>query len=119
METNKPAKVIRDGNLKATLWANRSENGVYITATFAKTYSDKDGKPRDTSGFSGTELLRIAELAKGAYHTGNVLRAQFNANQQSNLPLNQPAQPQQAAAQSPQTTPEQAGSFDPANPYAA
>lgn len=124
MEPNKPADVLRDGNLKATLWANNGENGTYITATFAKTYTDKSGKPRDTSSFSGAEMLRVAELARGAYHKSNVLRAQFNANQQGKRPLAQPsveqiAQRPQAPVETPQSSPEPSGSFDPANPYAA
>ena len=84
MDKNQPASVIRDGNLKATLWSNNSEKGVYVSTTFAKTYEGKDGNVKDTSSFSGTDLLRISELAKKAYALGNRIRRDENEASQAN-----------------------------------
>ena len=68
--SNPPAETLRDGSLKATIWRNEGESGPYFTTTFAKTYETQNGKLRDTTGFTGPELLRVAELARAAYaHT--------------------------------------------------
>jgi len=84
MDKNQPASVIRDGNLKATLWSNQSDKGVYVSTTFAKTYEGRDGQVKDTSSFSGTDLLRISELAKKAYALGNRIRREENESSQAN-----------------------------------
>ena len=78
MANKKPEAVIRDSDIKATLWANNSKNGVFISTTFAKTYDDA-GTPRDTNSFSGTDLLRVSELAREAYRVSNRLRREMNA----------------------------------------
>ena len=68
--TNQPGEppwdVLRDGSLKATIWHNEGENGVYFTTTLSKTF-EQNGKLRDGQSFSGADLLRIAELARQAY----------------------------------------------------
>lgn len=66
-ETNGPADVLRDGNIKATIWKNERENGPSFSTVFARTWQDEEGGYRDSHSFSGTELLRVSELARGAY----------------------------------------------------
>jgi len=67
--------VIRDGNLKASIFHNVSEDGkAYYTTKLAKTYSDQDGNPRDTQNFSQSDLLRVAELGREAYAKINELK---------------------------------------------
>lgn len=66
-ENNKPEITLRDGSLKATVWRNRGDKGAYHAVSLAKTYTGEDGKPRDTTSFSQTDLLRIAELARETY----------------------------------------------------
>ena len=62
---NEPVTTLRDGRLKAVLWQNESrDRETYYSVTLAKTYEDQNGKLRDTSSFSESELLRVAELAK-------------------------------------------------------
>jgi len=78
MAKNKPACVIRDGDLKATLWANQSQNGVFISATFAKTY-DHNGTPKDTNSFTGVDVLRLSEIARESYRVANRLRRELNS----------------------------------------
>ncbi len=73
-ETNGPADVLRDGNIKATIWENERENGPSYNTTFARTWQDESGAYRDSHSFSGTELLRVSELARGAYARTNELR---------------------------------------------
>jgi hypothetical protein len=73
-ESNGPADVLRDGNIKATIWKNERENGPSYNTTFARTWQDESGAYRDSQSFSGTELLRVSELARGAYARTNELR---------------------------------------------
>lgn len=73
-ENNGPADVLRDGNIKATIWKNERENGPSFNTTFARTWQDEKGEYRDSHSFSGTELLRVSELARGAYARSNELR---------------------------------------------
>lgn len=71
---NRPAEVIRDGNLKASIWRNEGENGASYATTIARTYKTEDGSYRESNSFAGTELLRVAELARKAYDRTNDLR---------------------------------------------
>jgi hypothetical protein len=73
-ESNGPADVLRDGNIKATIWKNERENGPSFSTIFARTWQDEQGAYRDSHSFSGTELLRVSELARGAYARTNELR---------------------------------------------
>jgi len=75
-----PFEVLRDGFLKATIWKNEGEKGPYFTATFAKIY-DKDGKPVDGQNFTGSDLLRVSELAREAYSVIKEQRAALSREQ--------------------------------------
>lgn len=66
-EPNRPEDVLRDGNIKATIWKNERENGPSFSTVFSRTWQDEEGGYRDSHSFSGTELLRVSELARGAY----------------------------------------------------
>lgn len=72
--SNRPADVLRDGNLKATIWRNEGENGVTYATAFARTYKAGDGTYRESNSFTGTELLRVSELARKAYDRTGELR---------------------------------------------
>jgi len=63
----RPIETLRDGQLKAAIWQNEGENGVFYNVTLARTYRTPDGDLRDTDGFSGSQLLRLARLADQAY----------------------------------------------------
>jgi len=71
---NRPVDVIRDGNLKASIWRNEGENTVSYATTIARTYKTEDGAYRESNSFTGTELLRVSELARKAYDRTNDLR---------------------------------------------
>ena len=73
--SNKPKQTLRDGMLKATIWENQGEQGLFHTATLSKIF-EKDGKLKDGHSFAGGDLLRIAELAKEAYHRIRRYRAE-------------------------------------------
>ena len=77
----KPTTTIRDGRLSASIWANTNAGGdVFHSVTFERLYADGEGKLHNSTSFSGTELLRIAELARLAYHRIGELRAQAASN---------------------------------------
>lgn len=80
-EQKKPELVHRDGSLKATVWRNEGEKGPYFTTSFARTYADKEGKPRDTQSFSQTDLLRLAELGRETYGMINDLKQELRQKQ--------------------------------------
>lgn len=65
--TKAPIMVIRDGPLKASIWENHGENGSFLTAKFAKTYT-KDGQPKDGHSFGRNDLLPLSELIRKVYH---------------------------------------------------
>lgn len=71
---NGPADVIRDGNLKATIWRNEGDKGVYFTTEFARTFKDAEGNLRDTHSFIGADQLKLGELARKSYDRTTELR---------------------------------------------
>ncbi len=63
----KPASTIRDGNLKATIWANFGEKGTFYSVVISRTYQDEQGNYCESESFSNGQLLRLARLANIAY----------------------------------------------------
>lgn len=63
----RPVETIRDGAIKAAIWRNESENGVFHGVTFSRTFKSGDGDLKDTGSYSGAQLLRLARLAEKAY----------------------------------------------------
>jgi len=93
---NRPADTLRDGTVKATIWKRQGESGDFYATELARTYRDQDGNFRDSRSFSGTDLLRVSELAKGAYHRTNELRRE-QAQQQDIDPKRETRQDQHRA----------------------
>lgn len=70
----KPTATLRDGAIKATIWANSNEKGdTFYNVTFSRTYRDGDTF-KDTSSFGSKDLLRVARLATKAYDSIVTLR---------------------------------------------
>lgn len=72
--SNKPVETVRDGNLSASIWENESEKGIFHSVTFQRVYTDSEDNTKNSSAYSGAELLRIAELARTAYQVVGNLR---------------------------------------------
>lgn len=87
-EAPPPETTLRDGNLKAVIWRNPGERGDYFPTTFARTYRDDDGTLRDTDSFVGADLLRLSELARGAYAHTTALRREAFAEHRKSTPDN-------------------------------
>ena len=89
MQNNKPVRVLWDGNIKASIFANQVQNGPVYSATYARIYNDASGAVKEAYSFSGAENLRVAELARQVHHVSNELRREFNnqrRNQQTQTP---------------------------------
>jgi len=71
---NQPTETLRDGSLKATIWKNEGEKGLFFSVDLSRTYKDDGGSYHDSHSFSGTELLRAAHLATRAYDRISELR---------------------------------------------
>ena len=76
---NKPALTLTDGALKAAIWRNSSENSAFYSVTFSRSYRKSEGQYGDAHSFSGSELLRLANLADRAYAESHALREQAAA----------------------------------------
>ncbi len=64
---NKPVHTIRDGALKASIWRNGKEGSLFYSVTISRTYKREDGSYADANSFTGTDLLKITQLASRAY----------------------------------------------------
>lgn len=109
MTNTPPASVIRDGNLKATIWENQGDKGAYFTTTFAKTYRDQQsGELRDTNVFTSNDLLRISELAREARSkTRELYQDRFPTRTQERTPERTPEHsPERTQEGTPQRAPE-------------
>ena len=66
-KSNKPLKTLRDGALKASIWKNEAESGPFYSVTLSRSYKRKDGSFADSASFSGSDILKITQLASRAY----------------------------------------------------
>lgn len=63
----KPVDTIRDGSLKATIWANFGEKGTFYSVQLSRSYQDAENNWHESDSFTNSQLLRIARLAHIAY----------------------------------------------------
>ncbi len=82
--TNTPVDTLRDGSLKAVIWKNpgKDEKPPRYSVQLTRSYQDEKGDWRETSSFSGSELLRIARLAHIAYDEIQIHRANDRSKEQ-------------------------------------
>jgi len=73
-----PADTLRDGRVKATVWERDAETGPAYATKVTRTYTDKDGQPRDTAYLSGADLLRASRVAEKAYEREQELMRERN-----------------------------------------
>ena len=64
--TNKPADEIRIGRIKATIWANGTEDEPRYNVTFSRLYKDGDSW-KSTQSFGRNDLLVLAKIADQAH----------------------------------------------------
>lgn len=61
-----PAATLRDGAIKATIWANPSDKGTFYSVDISRTFK-KDDEYKNSHSFSGTDILKAQRLLGGAY----------------------------------------------------
>lgn len=66
-KNQQPVVKLRCYPVQAAIWRNETKNGPFHTVTFSRVYKDDNGDYKDTSSFSGPELLLLAHLAPKAY----------------------------------------------------
>ena len=82
--TPRPADTLREGPLKAAIWRNENDKGVYHSVTLARTYKDQEGNLRDSSSFRAKDMLSLSELTRRAHHGAHELdRAAFKEQRQA------------------------------------
>lgn len=82
---NQPVETLRDGSLKASIWGNRNENGVFYSVELVRSYTDEAGNWHDSRSLSNGELLRAARLLTRAYDRVLQLRAEAKAKASSGV----------------------------------
>lgn len=110
----RPAETLRDGNVKATIWRNQSEKGIFYNTKFSRSYQDQEGKYHESEHFQGTDMLKVGRLANCAYDKEQELRQVDRAktqNQDHNLDKENYVRQQQAPDQQSHQTPNK--NFDP------
>src|SRR5207249_4308259 len=66
---NRPAREIRLGRIRATMWRNHhSEQGTWFSVTFSRSYKDKEGQWKNATSYGMDDLLVLAEIARMAFH---------------------------------------------------
>ena len=65
--TDQPVAEVRIGSVKAAIWRNDTEGGVYHGVTFSRLYRTDEGDWRSTSSFGGRDLLLLAKVADAAH----------------------------------------------------
>lgn len=73
----RPAVTLTDGALRAAIWKNQGPNGPIFSVTFSRSYKNAEGEYRDSTSFSGANLLKIAKLAERAYSEAAALRERY------------------------------------------
>ena len=65
-DSKKPANEIRLGRIKATIWANDSDNGTRYNVSIVRIYKDGD-EWKEATSFGRDELLLVAKIADMAH----------------------------------------------------
>jgi len=63
---NKPANTLRCSNIKATIWQNVSEKGLFFATTFSHPFKDQSGAWRNGTSFGLNDLEALVTVAHDA-----------------------------------------------------
>ena len=53
--------------IKAKVWTNTNQKGVWYSVTFARSYRDESGNLHDADNYLRDELLHVARAAEKAF----------------------------------------------------
>ena len=85
-QKNLPADTLREGSLKATIWRNEGQNGVYHSVNLSRTYKDDQGNYHDTGSFRAQDMLGLSELSRQAHYRTHDLNREAFKGQRRNEP---------------------------------
>jgi predicted 2-oxoglutarate/Fe(II)-dependent dioxygenase YbiX len=60
---NKPVNQLRCGNIKATIWENVSEKGLFFSTTFSRPFKNQFGEWRNGTSFGLNDLEALMNVA--------------------------------------------------------
>jgi len=63
---NKPVHQIRIGRIRAAIWANQTDSGLWHNVTFERTYRDGEAW-KSSDSYGRDDLLVLAKLADMAH----------------------------------------------------
>lgn len=66
--SKKPVFKLKDGLVKASVWENPSDKGVFHSVSIVRSYTDGNGEWKETTSLSGSDILRAANLLQQAYN---------------------------------------------------
>ncbi len=75
-DSKKPASKVTLYPVSAAIWRNETQKGeAFYSATFERSYKDKDGKYQSSDSFNGSDLLLLAKVADMAHTEIEKLRS--------------------------------------------
>ncbi len=66
--SNEPYATITDGLIKAKIWKTTGPKGDFYSVELVRSFRDSSGQWKKAYSFSGSELLRVSNLAQRAYN---------------------------------------------------
>jgi len=76
MSDRKPASKVSLYPISCAIWRNENQKGeAFYSATFERTYKDKEGKYQSSDSFNAQDLLLLAKVADLAHSEMVKLRA--------------------------------------------
>ena len=66
-EKRRPVFEARYGSLRASVWRQESDKGVWFNVTLSRTYKDESGAWQSSNSFGARELLAVAKLCNDAH----------------------------------------------------
>jgi hypothetical protein len=61
--SKRPATTLRCGNIKATIWQNVSEKGLFFATTFSRPFKDQSGAWHNGTLFGLNKLKALMNVA--------------------------------------------------------
>lgn len=78
----RPLDVLRDGNLKSSIWENENDKGKYYSASLVRTYRDQNGRVAESNSYGANDLLKLAHLSEKTYDSMREHQTNAYAEQQ-------------------------------------
>ena len=77
-DNQKPAFTLRDGLIKVTAWEKTGDNGTFYNIDLTRSYKDSGGDWKESTSFTGGDVLRASNLLQQAYNKTLELKANAN-----------------------------------------